>query len=55
MSIEMMWNNRDVAARFSLLERLGLSYKIKHVDSRLFEELPQLQQKWLIHTADIVL
>ena len=55
MSIEMMWNNRNVAARFTLLERLGLSYKITDVDSRLFEELPQLHQRWLINTANIVL
>lgn len=52
--IEKMWNSSDVAARFSLLERLGLSYKIRTVDSRLFEELPQLHQRWLIHTSDVV-
>ena len=49
--IEQMWNEATVGKRWSILDRLGLSYKMRRVDSRLFEELPQMQQKWLIDAS----
>ena len=53
--IEQSWNERNINGRKALLEVLGLSYKIHDVDGRLFEELPQLHQKWMIHAASVVL
>ena len=53
--IEQSWNGRDENGRKALLEVLGLSYKGEIVvDNRLFEELPQLHQKQMIHAADVV-
>ena len=52
--VEKMWNERDLVGRKTLLEVLGLNYKINDVDNRLFEELPQLYQKWMIDAANVV-
>jgi len=49
--IETMWNEAKISGRWTILDRLGLSYKMRRVDSRLFEELPQMQQKWLIDAS----
>jgi len=53
--IETMWNEAKISGRWTILDRLGLSYKIRKVDSRLFEELPQQHQKWIIDAASVVL
>ena len=53
--IEQKWNEAKISGRWTILDRLGLSYKIRRVDSRLFEELPQMQQKWIIDAASVVL
>jgi len=52
--IEQMWNESSIAKRWTVLDRLGLSYKIRKVDDRLFEELPQHQQKWIIDASAVV-
>jgi len=52
--IEQKWNESSIRGRWTILDRLGLSYKIRKVNSRLFEELPQCQQKWIIDTAQVV-
>ena len=52
--IEQMWNEATVGKRWYILDRLGLSYKIRRVDKRLFEELLQLQQKWIVDASSVV-
>jgi len=55
MNVENSWNGRTLAGRKALLEVLGLLYKGEIViDDRLFEELPQLYQKWMINAATAV-
>jgi len=52
--IEQKWNKAGIGKRWAILNRLGLSSKINKVDYRLFEELPQVHQRWLIDTAAVV-
>jgi len=52
--IEQKWNESSISKRWDILDSLGLSCKIRKVDNRLFEELPQQQQKWLIDASAVV-
>jgi len=52
--IENMWNDFSVNDRWIFISRLGFHYKISSVDGRLFEELPQLFQKHILHTSEVV-
>jgi len=52
--VENMWNDFSIRDRWAFINRLGLSSKIKFIDKRLFEELPQRIQRDILHTSEAV-
>ncbi len=49
--VEQVWDRRNISARITMVNDMGLNMKFGKIDKRFFSELTQTKQLMLIRSA----